>query len=169
VSASSFHHVLALLEDDSSGDWSVLDRAIELAEAEHARLTLAQTADLGGVVVSCISVCGAVTCTVPPTEAELREGAGHRLAKAAEFVPASIPLTTVLLERDTARAVRRLAESGCYDLLVVSDRLFAHSRKLRRVVRRLGISTLSVSPEPVPLPQLLSRWQIPGPGSPAVR
>ncbi|HZE05262.1 MAG TPA: hypothetical protein VE127_08570, partial [Solirubrobacteraceae bacterium] len=40
-------HVLAVLEDGESRLWSALDRAIELADAEHARLTLAKTTDPG--------------------------------------------------------------------------------------------------------------------------
>jgi hypothetical protein len=156
MSARSFRHVLAVLHDDSRGACGVLDRAIELAEAERARLTLAMVTDPGWVV-SWLCAYGAFTCTVPVTDAELKEAAGHRLAQAAEFVPASIPVTTVVLGRDTARAVRRLAEGGCYDLLVVSDRLLARGCKLRHVVRRLRISTLIVSPEPAPRSRLLSR------------
>jgi Universal stress protein family len=149
VGASSFRHVLALLDDDSCAMCSVLDRAIELAGAEHARLTLAKTTDPGWVT-SCLCAYGALAGAVPLTDAELQERAGHRLARAAEFVPGSISLTTVVLGRDTPSAVRRLAEGACYDLLVVSHRLLAHSRRLRRVVKRLGISMLTVSLEPAP-------------------
>jgi hypothetical protein len=155
MGASSFRHVLAVLDDDAQGACGVLDRAVELADAEHARLTLAKTSNPGWWWV-CLGGFGALTCSVPLTDAELQEGAGHQLARAAEFVPASIPLTTVVLGRDTARALRRLTEGACYDLLVVSDRLLAHSRKLRRAAGRLGISTLTVSPEPVTRSQLLS-------------
>ena len=149
MSASSFRHVLALLGDDAQAMWEVLDRAVELAEAEHARLTLATPADPGVMVSLLCPLAGVALYTLPPTEAELQAGAGDRLAQAAEFVPVSIPLTTVVLKGDTTLALRRLVESGCHDLLVAHDELLAHNRRLRRAIRKLGIPTLTVPPERV--------------------
>jgi hypothetical protein len=157
LSASSFLHVLALLDDDSEAMWGVLDRAVELADAENARLTLATPSDPGPVVSCFCGLCGLVVCAVPVSEAELQAAATNRLARAAEFVPASIPLTTVVLGNDTARALRGVVESGCHDLLIARERMLAHNRRLRRAIHKLGIATLTVCAEPVAQSRLLSR------------
>ena len=156
MSTTSFRHVLALLEDDSDGMWGVLERAVELADAERARLTLAKTVD-GTAIVTCACALGPMLCAVPLTEEALKQEGADRLAQAAEFVPASIPLTTVLLGWDTPRSLRCLVKQGCHDLLIVGSRYVKHRPMLRRAIRKLGISTLTVSPEPAPKLRLLSR------------
>lgn len=156
MSANGFCHVLALLEDDPDGMWGVLERAVELADAERARLTLAKTVD-GTSMVNCACALGPVMCAIPLGEEALKEEAAGRLAHAAEFVPASIPLTTVLLGWDTTRALRCVVNHGCYDLLVVGSRYIKYRPMLRRAMRRLGISTLMVTPQPAPKLRLLSR------------
>ena len=50
MSADSFRQVLALLHDTEHEMWRVLERAIELADTERARLTLAKTTDPGRLV-----------------------------------------------------------------------------------------------------------------------
>jgi hypothetical protein len=145
MSCRSFRHVLALLDDDETAMWTVLDRAIELAEAENARLTIAKTTDPGWIVrwfgpLAVLSRCG--TVVVPDTQLQC-----SALDRASEYVPASIPLTRVLLGPDTACALRRLAEPADYDLLVVKESLVAHDRALRREIRRLGLCALTVTPQ----------------------
>jgi hypothetical protein len=77
---------------------------------------------------------------VPDTELQC-----SALDRASEYVPAQVPLTRVLLGPDTACALRRLAEPGDYDLLVVRASLVARDRALRKEIRRLGLCTLTVT------------------------
>jgi hypothetical protein len=156
MSASSFHHLLALLDDEKEAMWAVLDRAVELADAEHARLTLAKTTAPGPIAV-CMCSFIALASAPPVTDEELQADASRRLAQAAEFVPDSISLCTVLLGADTPRALLRLVERGDYDLIVASERDLRHDRGLRRAIRKLGIAALLVTEEPVAQSRLLSR------------
>jgi hypothetical protein len=91
----------------------------------------------------------------PVTEPDIQTMAANQLARAAEFVPASIRLTTILLGSDTTRALHQLASSDAYDLIVMRDG--ARSRRLRRELRRLELCTLAVVPEPSAEAGLLSR------------
>jgi len=81
-------------------------------------------------------------------EPDMRTIARDQLARAAEFVPVSIPLMTVLLGADTSCALHGLAAANGYDLLVISGALPDHSHRLRREMRRLHMCVLRVSPEP---------------------
>jgi nucleotide-binding universal stress UspA family protein len=157
MSASSFRHVLALL-DDSDESSAVLERAVELADAENARLTLAKFAPSETLVV-CVAMAP-LACAVPVAEEVLQAEACRRLADAAELVPASIPLTTVLLRPDAVASLRETVERGGHDLLVATRRTLDRSRKLRRAIRDLGISTLTVSAEPEARERLLARLSV---------
>jgi hypothetical protein len=145
MSCRSCRQVLALLGDDEPEMWSALERAIELAEAERARLTIAKTTDPGWIVKWLAPMAALWRCGVMMT----LDTAYHERAldRASAHVPASIPLTRVLLGQDTARAVRGLTERTCIDMLVAPDSLLAHDRALRREIRRLGLSTLGVGSE----------------------
>ncbi len=146
MSCGSFRHVLALLNHDEPALWAVLERAVELAEAQRARLTLAKTTDPGRIVkwFGPMTILARAPCQPQP---DLQQFAQNRLARACEFVPASVSLTTVLLGPDTACALRRLADHDSYDLLVMDSRLAAHNHKLRREIKRLGMCTLTVLPQ----------------------
>lgn len=142
MSCHAFHHLLVLLDDDERAMSTVLERAIEIADVEHARLTLAKTTDPGRMVkwfapLATVSRAGLVV------EPDLHSPC-CMLDRAIMSVPASIPVTRVLLGEDTARAVRRLAESTTYDLAVMRDTFAAHNRSVRRTLRRLKVSTLLV-------------------------
>jgi hypothetical protein len=144
MSCRSFRHVLALLGDDEAEMWSVLTRAIELAESERARLTIAKTTDPGWIVRWFAPLAALWRCGVMMT---LDSAYNQRaLDRASAHVPASIPLTRVLLGQDTARGVRSVAERSCCDLLVAPASLMARSRSLRREVRRLELCTWTVCP-----------------------
>jgi hypothetical protein len=144
MSCRSCRHVLALLADDEAEMWDVLERAIELAESERARLTIAKTTDPGWIVrwfapLAALWRCGVMV--VLDTAHNQRA-----LDRASAHVPASIPLTRVLLGQDTARCVRAVAERSCCDLLIAPASLLARSRSLRREVRRLELCTWTVAP-----------------------
>jgi hypothetical protein len=139
----SFRHVLGVLEDDEDRLWTVLDRAVDLAEAECAPLTLAKTSDPGWIVrwLEPFVILSAFLPTVRP---DFHAKAGDRLARAAEFVPGSIPITTLILGLDTPCALRALAQTGTYDVVVATAALLARNRLLTRELRRRGICTLGI-------------------------
>jgi hypothetical protein len=131
-----FRHVLVLLDDDEDAMSDLMRRAIELVEADRARLTIAKTTDPGRIVtwfapLTMLSRGGPML--IPDTDF------GRALLdRATAWVPASVPLTRVLLGLDTACALRELVRHGCYDLLIVREGFLARHRALRRVVRRRG-------------------------------
>lgn len=142
MSCHAFLHVLVVLDDDERAMYPVLDRAIELAEVERARLTIAKTTDPGRMVkwfgpMAMVSRGGPVIESATDVQS-------RALDCAAAYVPASIPLGRVLLGADTRRALRRLAQAESYDLLIVRDGFGAHNRGVRREIRRLGLSELTV-------------------------
>lgn len=148
------HHVLAVLEDDERRLWSVLERAIALSDAEQARLTLAKTTDPGWLMrwfapaaLQAMGVCA--------EELDLRTTASHKVARAAEFVPAWIPVTTLVLGQNTRSALIDLLRRGPYDALVATGCLLGQGRRLRCELDRLGVSAVVVghqSPAPVSEP-----------------
>jgi hypothetical protein len=156
VSCSGFRQLLVLLEDCERSIWTVLDRAVELADVECARMTLAMCTDPGWIV-RWLGPLALANRVVPVIDADLETSAGHRLAQAAEVVPGSIPLTTLMLGRDTPAELTRVVPAGSYDLLVLHSRLPARSPRLRRAIARLGISVLAVSAEEISRTELLSR------------
>lgn len=166
MSCHAFLHVLVLLDDDERAILPVLDRAIELAEVEHARLTIAKTTDPGRIVkwfgpMAMITRAGPMI--EPPTDCQRQA-----LDCAAAYVPASIPLTRVLLGTDTVRALDRLAQTECYDLLIVREGFAAHNRGLRKAIRRLGLSELTVCTRSAAPTSLPSSGPAPAPPSSAI-
>jgi hypothetical protein len=143
VSAHSFNEVIAVLDGERDQFRCVLDRAIEIAEVEHARLTLAKTTSAGWPA-GC--TCVFPIATVPPA-ASLEEHARDVLAHTAEHIPKSLSLTTVLLGADTYVSLRGLLRRGHYDLLVSGERFLHHHQRLRRALDRMGVSTLAVAAE----------------------
>jgi nucleotide-binding universal stress UspA family protein len=151
MSCHGFHHLLVLLDDDDAAARALMERAIDLAELERARLTIAKATDPGrfAVWLAPLATLWRAPLVLPDLETARRS-----LDRATASVPASIPLTRVLLGQDTARALRELAESERYDLLIVRDGLIAHCRALRRAVRKLGLCTLAVCPHAATPPDL---------------
>jgi hypothetical protein len=86
----SAHHVLGILEDDEQRLWATLAQAIAVAEAEHARLTLAKTTDPGWLMRWFAPAALNAMC-VSSEELDFRTAASHKLARAAEFVPGCVP------------------------------------------------------------------------------
>lgn len=156
-----FHHVLGVLDDDEVGVGTVLADAVRLAEAERARLTLAKTTDPGRLV-RWLRPCAVLSLIVPMTEilsaeADMTAIAGHRLARAAEFVPDSIPITTLLLGPQTGTALRALIRSDTYDVVVARAALLARNPRLRRELRKLGVCALAVARGAGDAPDLTNR------------
>ncbi len=146
MSCRSFRHILALLGHDEPAASAVLERAVELAEAQRARLTLAKTTDPGRIVkwFGPMTILARAPCDPEP---DLQRFAQKMLSRACESVPASVSLTKVLLGPDTACALQRLAARDSYDLVVFDSALPAHNHRLRREIKRLGVCTLTVQPD----------------------
>ncbi len=144
----SMRNVVGVLEDDPDRLWSTFASAVALAERERARLTLVKTLETGKVYVWCVPfAAGGVY--IPPEE-DPGVQAGRLLARAAEFVPMEIPVTTQVLGLDTERDLRRLIGSGAYDAMVADERFLRHRRKLRRDCRRAVVEIVGVTATPHP-------------------
>ncbi len=141
----SVHHVLGVLEDDERRLWSTFDCAVSLAAEQAARLTLVKTTDPGRLM-RWFAPSALQSMCVSAQELDFRTIASHTLARAAEFVPGSIPVTTVLLGEDTTGCLLAMLRNGPYDALVITEALL--NRRLRRELRRLGIRTVAVPRRP---------------------
>jgi hypothetical protein len=147
----SMRNVVGVLEDEPDRLWSTFASAVELADRERARLTLVKTLETGRAYVWCVPF-GAGSVYLPPDE-DPGVHAGRLLARAAEFVPMEIPVTTLVLGLDTERDLRRLISRGDYDAVVANERFLRHRRKLRRDCRRAVVEIVAVAatvrPDPV--------------------
>lgn len=145
----SAQQVLAVLEDDEQRLWATLEQAIAVAEVEYARLTLAKTTDPGWLMRWFAPAALNAMC-VSSEELDFRTGASHKLARAAEFVPGCVPVTTVLLGESTATALAEILGRGRHDVVVMSDALHAHCRRLRCVLKTHGVRTVLVPTRGLP-------------------
>jgi len=143
MSATAFHNVLAVLDGEPDEQQAVLERAIELAQVEHARLTLAKTRE-SAWLAQC--ACVFPLAVVPPA-GDCEEHALDALARCAELVPQSVSVTTLLLGADVHAALAALLREGAFDLLV-SGEAFLHRSRLRRALHRAGICTLAIARPP---------------------
>jgi hypothetical protein len=139
-------NVLAVLGDGEETMWETFRTAVTLAEAKHARLTLVKTCAAGRayVWVAPFAVGGAYLSP----ELDSPEEAGRILAGATERVPKSIPVTTIVLGTDTQESLRNLLQSGNYDAVVAEASLLSHCWRLRRLLRREHLLTITVSRGP---------------------
>jgi nucleotide-binding universal stress UspA family protein len=131
--------------DGSPGAWAALDRAIDLAVANRALLTIASVAEEPPAIWM-----GFGAMCVPYTRETIRlqaESAMRRqLAEARDEVPATVSVTTRLLHGRPARALAALAEDGRYDLVVTGPRSVGRlSRLLRRSVTHRLLSCTHTS------------------------
>jgi nucleotide-binding universal stress UspA family protein len=135
-----FHRILVGV-DDSAAARRALDRAIELAAEGHGRIGLLGSAPEPPCVI-------ATSPVVPPaSRAQLRQEterwAQKNVEAATDLVPTEIPVTKLVSHGDPAAALRREANSGVWDLIVVGQ-----SSRRFRLFRPVG-SRLRDSPTPV--------------------
>lgn len=136
--------MLAVLGDGEDAMWKTLRTAVRLADAERARLTLVKTCPAGRAYVWCapFAVGGAY---LPPPVASPHE-AERILARVAQLVPASTPVTMLVLGIDTQASLRKLLRSGDYGAVVAEPGLLSHCWRLRRQLRRDQVETIFVTP-----------------------
>jgi nucleotide-binding universal stress UspA family protein len=146
-----FHRILVGVDDSPAGR-RALERAIELAADGHGRLGLLVSAPNPPLVIAASPV-------VPPASRsqlseEMVEWAQQCVDAATELVPAEIPVTKLVTHGEPAAALRREAEKGCWDLVVVgqSARRFRLRGPVGARLRRQGTPVLVVH-EPSTAPE----------------
>jgi nucleotide-binding universal stress UspA family protein len=112
-----FHSILVAVDGSPHAD-QALTEAIDLADGEHARLTLL-TAVVSPPAVAYLGVTGpAVAALVAGAEAE----AEAILRRARDRVPQHVSVTTVLTKQPVVPALLRQIEDGHHDLVVMGSR-----------------------------------------------
>jgi nucleotide-binding universal stress UspA family protein len=124
-----FHRILVGV-DDSPAARRALERAIELAAEGHGRIGLLTSAPHPPLII-------ATSPVVPPASRsqlceEMVDWACECIEEATALVPDEIPVTKLVACGEPCAALRREAEKGCWDLVVVGQS--ARRRRLRKSV-----------------------------------
>src|SRR5918998_523222 len=124
-----FHRILVGV-DDSPAARRALERAIELAAEGHGRLGLLTSAPQPPLII-------ATSPVVPPASRsqlgeEIVDWARECVEDATALVPDEIPVTKLVTHGNPCAALRKEAERGCWDLVVVGES--ARRFRLRRSV-----------------------------------
>jgi hypothetical protein len=138
----SMCNVLGVLGDNEDQMWETFNATVALAEAEHSRLTLAKTCDDARAYVWVTPFAFGGAYVPPPLESPA--DAGRILARVVEFVPAWIPVTTLVLGADTQSSLLKLLRKGHFNALVADADLLTHCRRVRRELRRQEIQGVPV-------------------------
>jgi nucleotide-binding universal stress UspA family protein len=111
-----FHNVLVAVDGSTHAD-QALTHAIDLAQSEHARLTL-MTAVTELPATTYLTAGGATGTLIEEAHAE----AEAILRRARDRVPDDLPVTTVLTEEPIRLALIRQIKKGHHDLVVMGSR-----------------------------------------------
>ncbi len=111
-----FRNILVAIDGSGHADLALKD-AIDLAESEHARLTLF-TAIVPPPVIACLAVGAPVADLAQDAEA----AAEAVLRRALAMVPDDVPVTTVLTAQPVLPALLQRIEAGRHDLVVMGSR-----------------------------------------------
>jgi nucleotide-binding universal stress UspA family protein len=111
-----FHNILVAVDGSADAD-AALAHAIDLAESEHARLTL----------MTAVTSVPSTAYLIPGEETgDLSENAQRQaeevIRQARERVPADLPVTTVLTEQPIRLALIRQIKEGHHDLVLMGSR-----------------------------------------------
>ena len=139
-------NVLAVLGEGEESIQATFRAAVDLAEAGNARLTLVKTCEPGRAYVWIAPF--AVGAAYMPPELESPDDAARVLARVAEDVPDSIPVTTLVLTADTQASLLRLLTQRHFGAIVADADLFSRWWRLRRQLRREDLETVLVSGAP---------------------
>jgi nucleotide-binding universal stress UspA family protein len=112
-----FHNILVAVDGSPHAD-QALGEAIDLADSEHARLTLLTAIVPAPAVVYFGAVGQAVSAIMEGAEAE----ADSILRRARDRVPGDVSVTTVLARPPVLPALIRQIEDGHHDLVVMGSR-----------------------------------------------
>jgi nucleotide-binding universal stress UspA family protein len=111
-----FHNILVAIDGSKHAD-QALTHAIDLAESEHARLTLiTAVADLPGPAYLMPGV--GIGTLIEDARAE----AVAILRRARDRVPDDLPVTTRVIDKPTRTAIICQIREGCHDLVVMGSR-----------------------------------------------
>lgn len=135
-------NVLAVIGDGEESIRATLAAAVELAEVANARLTLVKACEQGGTYVWIAPFAVGAAYMPPPLESP--EDASRLLARVAEDVPASIPLTTLVLTADPQTSLLRLLRAGNFGAIVADGDLLSHWWRLRRHLRHEQLRTVLI-------------------------
>jgi nucleotide-binding universal stress UspA family protein len=111
-----FRNILVPVDGSPDAD-QALAHAIDLAESEHARLTLITAA--AELPATAYLVPGAQTAALM---ADIRAQAEEILRRALDRVPDDLPVTTVLTDQPIRNAVIAQIEERAHDLVVMGSR-----------------------------------------------
>jgi nucleotide-binding universal stress UspA family protein len=111
-----FHNILVAV-DGSPHSEEALTEAIDLAENEHARLTL-----MTGVPEVPWSVYLNAGSAIADVMTDAREGAATVLQRARDRVPDDVATTTLLVAGPIGPALIRQIEAGHHDLVMMGSR-----------------------------------------------
>jgi nucleotide-binding universal stress UspA family protein len=112
-----FHNILVAYDGSADAD-EALTQAIDLAESEHARLTLTTAiAELPSTAYLGISGT-AVDAVLEAARAD----ADATLRRAVDRVPDDLPVSTVLTDQPIGMAVIRQVTDGHHDIVVMGSR-----------------------------------------------
>jgi nucleotide-binding universal stress UspA family protein len=111
-----FHNILVAVDGSRHAD-QALAHAIDLAESQHARLTLITA--VTELPATTYLTAGGVTGTLIE---ETRAEAQAILCRARDRVPRDVPVTTLLTEQPIRLALIREIKKGSHDLVVMGSR-----------------------------------------------
>lgn len=112
-----FRNILVSV-DGSCHAQRALSEAIDLAEAGHGRLTLVTAI----TKPTSFGVSPMVAAACQSCAADLEQEATRILRRAADRVPADVPVRTILTREPIRTVLRREIESGRHDVLVMGSR-----------------------------------------------
>jgi nucleotide-binding universal stress UspA family protein len=112
-----FRSILVAVDGSAHAD-RALDEAIDIARAEHAKLTLI-TGAAEPRTAAMIAMSAAAAATLGP---DLVKYADRVLRDAVDRVPDDVSVTTILTEEPIRKAILKRIEEGRHDLVVMGSR-----------------------------------------------
>lgn len=136
-----FHNILVAVDGSPDADLA-LEHAIDLARAQHSKLTLI-TAVIPVPTVAYLAING----LLPPLSGDPSTDAEKVIRAAADRVPADLPVTKVVSGDPIRSAIVRQLEHGRHDLVVMGSR----GRGALRSAALGSVSHFVLNHSPVPV------------------